>query len=104
MHGLYARHLSPEALEALQVAKTLKEHDLTEELAALRARLALLPENDVDTFLKGVSLVVRAAQVQHRMSPVAVKNLSEALARTLNEVGEQLGLPPAERGLFPDEP
>lgn len=101
-HGLYARTLSPEALRALQIARTLKEHDLSEEIAALRARTALLDPSDGEAFVKGIAVLIRAVRAHHRMSPVAVKNLSEAMSRTLEELGDTFGLPPA--GGEPGEP
>jgi hypothetical protein len=101
-NGLYSHALSPEALRALQIARTLKEHDLTEEIAALRARTALLDPSDTEAFTKGIAILIRAVRAHHRMSPVAVKNLSEAMSRTLEELGDAFGLPAA--GADPGEP
>lgn len=94
-HGLYARTLTPDALRALAIARKLKATDLTEEIAALRGRLAALEPVDVAAFTKGIAILIRAAQAQHRMSPQATKDLAQALAATLNALGDQL-LPPAD--------
>ena len=93
-HGLYARTLTPDALRALQIARELKATDLTEEISGLRARLAVLTPSDSEEFHRGIALVIRAAQAQHRMSPQAAHDLADNLTQLLNAIGDQL-LPPA---------
>ena len=93
-HGLYARTLTPDALRALQIARGLKATDLTEEISGLRARLAVLTPSEAGTFHRGVALVIRAAQAQHRMSPQASKDLATNLIQILNSLGDQLLHPP----------
>lgn len=92
-HGLYARSLSKKALQALQEARELHPSDLTEEIAALRARLATLKPSDHAAFVAGVGLLARIAYTNYRMNPQATKDLAENMTNLLNSLGDQL-LPP----------
>lgn len=89
-HGLYSRTLPPAAQEAFDQARRLPVTDLTEEIAALRARLAALSPYQLAAFYTGVSLLSRLVAAQHRMSPQQAQDLSQAIAETVRQLGMQL--------------
>jgi len=89
-HGLYSRTLSPQAQDLFDTARRLSPTDLTEEIAALRAKLAALSPHQLAAFYSGASLLARLITQQHRMSPAQAQNLSEAIAGTLRELGAVL--------------
>lgn len=95
-HGLYARHLPLNTLQALHEAHYLSPTDLQKEIALSRARLdALIEEQgltarDVELALE---LVARLVARHYRISPQARGDLADNLSAILNSLGDQL-LPP----------
>lgn len=92
-HGLYARHLPPQALQALHEAHHLQEHDLQEEIALARARLdALLATQGLtgDDVRLGLEIIARLVERQYRIGRKARKDLADNLAAILNSLGDQL--------------
>jgi len=89
-HGLYSRTLTPEAVEALQVARTLPVTDLSEEIAALRARLAVLSPHQLANWFTGLSLLARLTAQQHRMSPAQAQQLADSIAAVVRDLGATL--------------
>jgi len=96
-HGLYSATLSPQAEELFDTARRLSPTDLTEEIAALRAKLAALSPHQLAAFYSGTSLLARLVTQQHRMSPAQAQNLSDAIATTLGELGAVLYPPEADQ-------
>lgn len=86
-HGLYSRTLTAAAQEALAQALTLPVTDLSEEIAALRARLAALSPYQLAAWTAGVSLLCRLVAQQHRMSPTQAQNLADSIADTVRQLG-----------------
>lgn len=93
-HGLYARHLTGEQLEALLDAEEMDPADLQHEIALLRARLASVvskaPER-FDLVVAGLRTLAQLVAVRHRLSPNAAEELGGAIARVVEGVGTQLG-------------
>jgi len=89
-HGLYSRTLSPYAADLFDTARRLSPTDLTEEIAALRAKLAALSPHQLAAFYSGTSLLARLVAQQHRMSPAQAQNLADAIASTVKELGAAL--------------
>jgi hypothetical protein len=89
-HGLYSATLPPAAAAALDAARALPAADLTEEIAALRARLAALSPYQLAAWTAGIGLLCRLVAQQHRMSPAEAQNLADAVATTLRELGAVL--------------
>lgn len=94
-HGLYSRTLPPAAQEALVQARRLPVADLSQEITALRARLAALSPYQLAAFTSGLSLLARLVATQHRLSPSQAQNLSDAVANVVQELGFAL-YPPQE--------
>jgi hypothetical protein len=92
--NFYGQALDQAERQDLERAQEIE--GLDDEIALMRVRLKRAVEErpeDVQLFVKGLDILVRAVGARYRLSPKSRKDLAENLAATLNSLGDQL-LPP----------
>lgn len=92
--NFYCQALDQAERQDLERAREIE--GLDDEIALMRVRLKRAVEErpeDVQLFVKGLDILVRAVGARYRLSPKSRKDLAENLAATLNSLGDQL-LPP----------
>ena len=70
-HGLYSRQLSPAGRQLLEAARELSPDDLAEEIALLRARVAVLLDaapDRVDLVTAALKTLAQLIATNHRLS------------------------------------
>jgi hypothetical protein len=91
-----ARNFYREALdeaERLELERAGEIEGLDDEIALLRLRLRRAIEEhpeDMQLFVKGLEILVRAVGTRYRLSAKARRDLADNLAATLNSLGDQL--------------
>ncbi len=89
---LYQDLFSAEERAALTGAA--ESNDLEQELGLLRVliRRGVAEGLDLETLSRSIARLAAALRVQHVVRGQAAKNLDDALARALEEIGNELGL------------
>lgn len=89
---LYGGLFSDEERAAL--AGALEQDDLEQELQLLRVliRRAVAEGLDLETISRSIGRLAQAARIQHVLRGDAAKSLDAALARALEEIGNELGI------------
>jgi tape measure domain-containing protein len=89
---LYADLFSAEERSAL--ASALARDDLEQEVALLRVliRRAAAEGVSLETLSRAMGRLAQMLRVQHVLRGQAARSLDEALARVLEEIGNELGL------------
>ena len=91
-HGLYSQSLDPTGQANLRRARRANPENLDEEIALLRARLMTAGSDDahpaapLELQLQLLRTLAQLVALRHRLSPRQTKGLSDALARTIEEV------------------
>jgi len=90
--GFYADLCTPEELDDLTAA--LENPGLDDEIALLKVLIkrAVAAGAGAHTVTPAVNALVRALKVRHTLKGDAARNLDEALARALTEIGHELGI------------
>ncbi len=91
-HGLYSSRLSAHQRAALAEARELDPAELSEEIALVRARLAVFLEHDrpgqrLDLVLTAARTLAHLAAVHHRLSGQAQQDLAQSVAAVITGVG-----------------
>ncbi|MCL5074201.1 MAG: hypothetical protein M1136_00905 [Chloroflexi bacterium] len=91
-HGFYAHIFTP--AEQADLAAALGDPSLADEIALLKVliRRALAEEPDLKMVRAAVDTLCRALKVQYALRGKAARNLEEALAKALDEIGNELGM------------
>jgi hypothetical protein len=89
---LYQDLFTPEEQAAL--AGAVESDDLEQELGLLRVliRRGVADGVDLETLSRSIARLAQAARVQHVVRGQSTRNLDDALARALEEIGNELGL------------
>lgn len=89
---MYEDLFSEEEREALLGA--VQSADLEGEVALLRVliRRGVAEGVDLETLSRSIARLAQAMRVQHVIRGQSAKNLDEALARVLDEIGSELGV------------
>lgn len=90
--GDYGNYLAPE--ESAQMEAAAGQMTIDGEIALLRVliRRALKEGQPLAVVAKGVDALGRALKVEYGLKGRAAKGLEEALARALDEIGQELGM------------
>ena len=82
------------AEERSVLAGAAEREDLDQELELLRVliRRGVAEGQDLETLSRSIARLAQALRVQHVLRGQAAKNLDDALARALEEIGNELGL------------
>lgn len=90
--GDYGNFLAPEELAQMEAAAG--QMTIDGEIALLRVliRRALKEGQPLAVVAKGVDALGRALKVEYGLKGRAAKGLEEALARALDEIGQELGM------------
>ena len=82
------------AEERAVLAGAAESNDLEPELELLRVliRRGVADGLDLETLSRSIARLAQALRVQHVVRGQAARNLDEALARALEEIGNELGL------------
>jgi hypothetical protein len=82
------------AEEQVALAGGVDSNDLKQELELLRVliRRGVAEGVDLETVSRSIARLAQALRVQHVVRGQAARNLDEALARVLEEIGNELGL------------
>ncbi len=90
--GFYADLCTSQELDDLTLA--LENPGLDDEIALLKVLIkrAVASGAGAHTVTPAVNALVRALKVRHVLKGQAARNLDEALARALTEVGRELGI------------
>jgi len=82
------------AEERVALAGAAESNDLEQELGLLRVliRRGVAEGLDLETLSRSIARLAQALRVQHVVRGQAAKNLDEALARALEEIGNEIGL------------
>ncbi|MBI2862601.1 MAG: hypothetical protein HYX89_07260 [Chloroflexi bacterium] len=90
--GIYADYFTQDELGEL--AALANSADIGAEIALLRVmiRRAVREGADLPLIVRGVDALGRALKVQYGVSGRAAKSLEEAVARVLDEIGNELGM------------
>ena len=80
--------------ERAALAGALETNNLEEELGLLRVliRRGVAEGLDLETLSRSIARLAQALRVQHVVRGQAARNLDDALARALEEIGNELGL------------
>jgi hypothetical protein len=89
---LYQDRFTSEERAALTGAA--ESNDLEQELGLLRVliRRGVADGQDLETVSRSIARLAQALRVQHVLKGQAARNLDEALARALEEIGNELGI------------
>lgn len=79
--------------ERAALAGAAESNDLEQELGLLRVliRRSVAEGQDLETVSRSIARLAQALRVQHVVKGQAAKNLDEALAKVLAEVGAEMG-------------
>jgi hypothetical protein len=80
--------------ERAALAGAAESNDLEQELGLLRVliRRSVAEGLDLETVSRSIARLAQVLRVQHVVKGQAAKNLDEALARALEEIGNELGI------------
>ncbi len=80
--------------ERAALAGAAESNDLEQELGLLRVliRRSVAEGLDLETVSRSIARLAQVLRVQHLLSGDAARGLDEALARALEEIGNELGI------------
>ncbi len=80
--------------EKAALAGAAESNDLEQELGLLRVliRRGVAEGQDLETLSRSIARLAQALRVQHVLRGQAAKNLDQALAKALEEIGNELGV------------